>query len=95
MVHYNSGYSAQMGFNKKTDEQKKKEETNYVPTHWVAEHHDRAAARRAEQEMARLEHAKLLAKINKRKEEGKVIKVDGPPPPPPGSSLGSMGLPNL
>ena len=66
-----------------------------VQTFLVAEHHDRAAAKRAEQEMARLEHAKLLAKINKRKEEKKVIRVDGPPPPPPGSSLAGGGLPKL
>jgi len=95
LVHYNSGYSQQMGFNKKTESDKKKEEANYVPTHWVAEHHDRAAARRAEQEMAKLEHAKLLAKINKRKEEGKVIKVDGPPPPPPGSSFNNSSFPKM
>ena len=41
----------------------------------------------AEQEMLLLEHAKLMAKIQKKKEANKVIKVDGPPPPPPGSSL--------
>jgi len=93
LVHYNSGYDKQMGLGKK--EEKAKPQENYVPTHWVAEHHDRAAAKRAEQEMARLEHAKLLAKINKRKEEKKVIRVDGPPPPPPGSSLAGGGLPKL
>ena len=37
--------------------------------------------------MLRLEYAKLKAKIQKKKEENRVIKVDGPPPPPPGSNL--------
>ena len=32
--------------------------------------------------MLRLEYAKLQAKIQKKKEENRVIKVDGPPPPP-------------
>ena len=58
-----------------------------VPTHWLAEKHDRDAAKEAEQEMLRLEYAKLKAKIQKKKEESRVIKVDGPPPPPPGSNL--------
>ena len=44
-------------------------------------------AKEAEQEMLRLEYAKLKAKIEKKKEESRVIKVDGPPPPPPGSNL--------
>ena len=44
-------------------------------------------AKEAEQEMLRLEYAKLQAKIQKKKEENRVIKVDGPPPPPPGSNL--------
>jgi len=67
------------------EEKKKKVEENYVPTHWIAEQHDKVQAHRHEQELARLEHAKLLAKIQKRKEESRVIKVDGPPPPPPGA----------
>ena len=44
-------------------------------------------AKEAEQEMLRLEYAKLQAKIQKKKEENRIIKVDGPPPPPPGSNL--------
>lgn len=44
-------------------------------------------AKEAEQEMLRLEYAKLKAKIQKKKEENRVIKVDGPPPPPPSSNL--------
>jgi len=67
-------------------EEKKKVAENYVPTHWIAEAHDKQQAKMAELEMAKLEHAKLLAKINRKKEENRVIKVDGPPPPPPGSS---------
>ena len=55
----------------------------------------RIAAKRAEQEMARLEHAKLLAKISKRKEEAKQVKIDAPPPPPPGSASLEGGLPQL
>ena len=47
-------------------------------------------AKEAEQELLRLEHAKLLAKMQKRKEENRVIKVDGPPPPPPGSNLPNL-----
>jgi hypothetical protein len=43
-------------------------------------------AKQMELEMARLEHAKLLAKIQKKKEESRVIRVEGPPPPPPGSA---------
>jgi len=67
-------------------EEKKKKEENYVPTQWIAEQQDRDLAKKYEEELARLEHAKLLAKIQKRKEESKVIKVNAPPPPPPGSS---------
>ena len=47
-------------------------------------------AKEAEQELLRLEHAKLLAKIQKKKEESRVIKVDGPPPPPPGANLPNL-----
>jgi len=67
------------------EDKKKKVVENYVPTHWIAEQHDKEQAKHYETELARLEHAKLLAKIAKRKEEAKVIKVDGPPPAPPGS----------
>ena len=52
-------------------------------------------AKHMELEMARLEHAKLLAKIQKKKEENRVIKVEGPPPPPPGSSSDIGDLPQL
>eukprot|EP00088_Acartia_fossae_P021316 TRINITY_DN2278_c0_g1_i9.p1 TRINITY_DN2278_c0_g1~~TRINITY_DN2278_c0_g1_i9.p1 ORF type:complete len:518 (-),score=143.18 TRINITY_DN2278_c0_g1_i9:610-2163(-) len=68
------------------EEKKQKPQENYVPTHWIAEQQDREQAKQYEQELARLEHAKLLAKIQKRKDESRVIKVDGPPPAPPGSS---------
>ena len=47
-------------------------------------------AKEAEQEMLRLEHAKLVAKMEKRREENRVIKVDGPPPPPPGANLPNL-----
>ena len=47
-------------------------------------------AKEAEQELLRLEHAKLVAKMQKRREENKVIKVDGPPPPPPGANLPNL-----
>jgi len=67
-------------------EEKKKVQENYVPTHWVAEHADKRQAKFAEMEMARLEHAKLMSKIQRKQEEKRVIKVDAPPPPPPGSS---------
>ena len=40
--------------------------------------------------MLRLEHAKLVAKMEKRREENRVIKVDGPPPPPPGANLPNL-----
>ena len=62
-------------------------QVNLVPTHWQAERHDRLAAKKAEQELLLLEHAKLVAKMQKNKEKNRVIKVDGPPPPPPGSHL--------
>lgn len=81
--YLNSGFVKQMGLDK---EERKKVVENTVPTHWIAEHHDRAQAKHMEMEMARLEHAKLLAKIQRKKEESRVIKVDGPPPPPPGSA---------
>lgn len=74
-----------LGHHEKVEEKKKVEE-NYVPTHWIAEHADKRQAKYAEMEMARLEHAKLLAKIQRKQEEKRVIKVDGPPPPPPGST---------
>jgi len=74
-----------LGHNEKGEEKKKVQE-NYVPTHWVAEHQDKKQAKIMEMEIARLEHAKLMAKLQKRQEEKRVIKVDAPPPPPPGSS---------
>ena len=50
----------------------------------------RFQAKEAEQELLRLEHAKLVAKMEKRREENRVIKVDGPPPPPPGANLPNL-----
>ena len=47
-------------------------------------------AQKQDQELLRLEYAKQLAKIQKKKEENRVIKVDGPPPPPPGSNLPNL-----
>jgi len=81
MTYLNSGFSKQMGL----EPERKQIENQSVPTHWQAELHDKAQAKKAEQEMLMLEHAKLLAKIQKKKEANKVIKVDGPPPPPPGT----------
>jgi len=82
LTYLNSGFTKQMGL----EPEKKQVECQSVPTHWQAELHDKAQAKKAEQEMLLLEHAKLMAKIQKKKEANKVIKVDGPPPPPPGSS---------
>jgi len=82
LTYLNSGFTKQMGL----EPEKKQVESQSVPTHWQAELHDKAQAKKAEQEMLMLEHAKLMAKIQKKKEANKVIKVDGPPPPPPGSS---------
>ena len=75
---------------KEREERKKKPEDRSVPTHWIAEHHDKAVAQKQEQELLRLEYAKQLAKIQKKKEENRVIKVDGPPPPPPGANLPNL-----
>jgi len=86
LTYLNSGYIKQMGLETQQQGERKQIEAQSVPTHWQAELHDKAQAKKAEQEMLQLEHAKLLAKIQKKKEENKVIKVDGPPPPPPGSS---------
>jgi len=85
-----SGFRSAISLAAEDKPEKKKVEDRGVPTHWIAEHHDRASAKEAEQELLRLEHAKLLAKMQKRKEENRVIKVDGPPPPPPGSNLPNL-----
>jgi len=86
LTYLNSGFSKQMGLESQHQNERKQLEALSVPTHWQAELHDKNQAKQAEQEMLRLEHAKLLAKIQKKKEANKVIKVDGPPPPPPGST---------
>lgn len=83
LTYLNSGFEKAMGLEKEPE--KKPDPNTPVPTHWQAELHDKAQAKAAEQEMLRLEHAKLLAKIEKRKEESKVIHCSAPPPPPPGA----------
>merc|ERR1712059_166901 len=85
MSYLNSGFTKQMGLDHPKESERKQVEMSMVPTHWQAELHDKTQLKAAEQEMLRLEHAKLLAKIEKKRQENKVIKVDGPPPPPPGS----------
>jgi len=84
---YAAGFSSKLDLEKSMEERPKKPDVNLVPTHWQAERHDRLAAKKAEQELLLLEHAKLVAKMQKNKEKNRVIRVDGPPPPPPGSHL--------
>lgn len=84
LSYINSGYAKQMGIETEREQEAKKHELKYVPTEWKAEQMDKKLAEKHERLMLELEHAKLMAKLQK-KRESKVLTIDTPPPPPPGT----------
>jgi len=85
--HFNSGYAKQMGLETDKDREKElrhDEEGRYVPTEWQAELQDKKLEEKRERLMMELEHAKLLAKMQKNKEKKAPCGAMGTPPPPPG-----------
>jgi len=76
-----AGLARQAEVEKERREEAKKHEDKMVPTEWQAELQDKRLEEKRERLMMELEHAKLMAKIAKKKEE-RAIQASAPPPPP-------------
>jgi len=76
-----AGLARQAEVEKERREEAKKHEEKMVPTEWQAELQDKRLEEKRERLMMELEHAKLMAKIAKKKEE-RAIQASAPPPPP-------------
>jgi len=101
LTHINSGFAKQMGLEPQRQSEVQKNEAKSVPTHWQAELHDKRLIEKRERLMLELEHAKLMAKMQKKRDDKsltqsltpppppctRTLNIDGPPPPPPGAKL--------
>ena len=97
------GLARQAEVEKERREEAKKHEDKMVPTEWQAELQDKRLEEKRERLLMELEHAKLIAKIAKKKEE-RAIQASAPPPPPctvipepvdPSCPLASISLEDL
>jgi len=87
LTHINSGFAKQMGLEKERESDEMKAEAKLVPTQWQAELKDKQLAEKRERLMLELQHAKLMAKMQKNR-EAKALNIGGTPPPPPGAKAG-------